>query len=289
MVTSTPPTLETPELMRRRLKVALRQARDTAGITQQDVADKLDWSVSKIIRIEQGVVGVSTTDLRALLSLYRIDDPAEVAALVDLARGAKKQEWTQYKGVYAKESLSLFGTEGAARTMYKYEPTYVPGLLQTEEYARALLLGLGRSESDVDLLVAARLERQDLLEREVRPVLDFVLSEAVLSWAVGGPGVMRNQLKHIMEVAEQPNVFVRVLPFSAGAHPGMRGAFTILDFADPELDDVLYLENAGGVTITREQPEQIANYRATHSRLKDIATDPADLSRFVTAISEARF
>ena len=289
MVTSTPPSLETPELMRRRLKVALRQARDTADITQQEVADKLDWSVSKIIRIEQGVVGVTTTDLRALLSLYRIEDPAEVAALVDLARGAKKQEWTQYRGVYAKESLSLFGTEGAARTMYKYEPTYVPGLLQTEEYARALLHGLGRSESDVDLLVAARLERQDLLERDVRPVLDFVLSESVLSWAVGGPGVMRNQLRRIMEVAELPNVFIRVLPFSAGAHPGMRGAFTILDFADPELDDVLYLENAGGVTITREQLEQVANYRATHSRLKELASDPADLSRMVTAISEARF
>lgn len=279
---------ETPELMRRRLKAALRQARDDAEITQQDAANALDWSVSKIIRIEQGVVGVSTTDLKALLDLYRVEDEAQSAELLRLARGSKRQEWTHYKSVYSKESLSLFGSEAGARVIYKYEPTFVPGLFQTEEYARALLEGLGRDSKEIDLLVAARLERQELLEGENPPQLQFVLSETVVSRTVGSAGIMRRQLARIEELASRPGIFIQMLLFSAGAHPGMTGPFTILEFDDPLLDDVIYLENAGE-TITREHPEVIADYRNVFAKLKTMAAAPEELGKVLSDIAKVRF
>lgn len=282
--------IETPELMRRRLKAALRQARDDAGITQQDAADSLEWSVSKIIRIEQGAVGVSATDLRALLALYRIDDPARADELALLARGSRTREkWSQYRDVYGRESLTLFGTEGAARVIYKYEPTFVPGLFQTEEYAEALLKGLGHDRATITSMVKARLDRQELLERERGPRLDFVLGEAVVSRAVGSAGVMRRQLERIRELAARPDISVQVLLFSAGAHPGMMGAFTILEFADPELDDMLYLENAGGETVTRDQPELVAEYRDTFGRLQSMATKPDQLEQILADVAKGRF
>lgn len=247
-------TNEPPEVMRRRLKAVLRQAREAAGVTQQDAASALDWHVSKIIRIEQGAVGITPVDLRALLAVYKIDDEKRVGDLVELARGSRLQSWREYRTVYTPASLALFANEAVAKTIYKYEPTYIPGLLQTEEHARALLTGLGHSEDEIERMVSARLERQELLDRNPQPALQFILGEAVVSRAVGGRGVMLRQLQKLKDLSTRPGISLQVLPFSAGAHPRMGGAFTVLEFADQSLDDLLYLENAGGESIYREDP-----------------------------------
>ena len=239
---------------------ALRRYREAADLTQKEAAEALDWGTSKIIRIEQGTVGITPVDLRALLELYKITDEEQVSELVRLARGSKKQSFRGYKDVYSPASLTLFGYESAAKSIYKYEPTFIPGLLQTEEYARNLLAGMGHEEREIERMVSARLERQELLDREPRPQLQFILGEAVVNRAVGGRGVMRRQLEWLKVLAERPGIFLQVLLFSAGAHPRMGGAFTILQFADENIDDLLYLESAGGTSVSRDDPDLIADY-----------------------------
>jgi transcriptional regulator with XRE-family HTH domain len=280
---------EAPEVSRRRLKGALRQARETAGLTQKDAAEALDWHVSKIIRIEQGTVGITPVDLRALLAVYGITEDDVVETLVELARGSRKQSWREYKGVYSAASLALFASEPAAKIIYKYEPTFIPGLLQTEEYARAVLRGLGHSEDEIERMVSARLERQELLERDPRPDLVYVLGEAAVSRAVGGRAVMRRQLERLKELSRRPEISLQVLPFSSGAHPRMGGAFTILEFADASLDDLLYLENAGGESVSREDPELIADYRRDFIAIQEMATKTGDFAGAIDEIMAAHF
>jgi transcriptional regulator with XRE-family HTH domain len=283
---------ETPEVRRRRLKGTLRNAREAAGLTQRDVAKALDWHVSKIIRIEQGTVGITPVDLRALLGVYGItdeDQKDQIETLVDLARGSRRQSWREYKDVYSPASLTLFANEPVAKIIFKYEPTFIPGLLQTEEYARALLVGIGLSEDEIERRVSARLERQDLLDRDPRPELQFILGEAAVSRAIGGRAVMRRQLEQLKELSNRSDTSLQVLPFAAGAHPRMRGAFTILEFSDDSLDDLLYLENAGGESVSREDPDLIADYRRDFVTLQEIATKPEDFPGVIDKSISERF
>lgn len=281
--------IETPEVMRRLLRGNLRQAREAVPLTQQAAADLLDWSVSKIIRIEQGAVGITPIDLRALLAVYNVTDQKLIAELVELARGSRKQTWRQYRGVYSPASLTLFANEAVAAFIYKYEPTFIPGLLQTEDYARALLAGLGHDDEEIEQMVSARLERQELLDRERRPDLQFVMGEVTLTRAVGGTEVMLQQLEHVKDLAGRPGIDLQVLPFSAGAHPSMGGAFTILEFADQNLDDLLYLENAGGESTSRDDPDLIADYRRDFLDIQKLAIGKGDFANFVDGIIAARF
>jgi transcriptional regulator with XRE-family HTH domain len=275
--------------MRRHLTAALRRYREAADLTQEDAAEALYWGTSKIIRIEQGSVGVTPVDLRALLELYKVTDEALVSDLVVLARDSKKLPWREYKDVYSQASLTLFGYEGAAKFIYKYEPTFIPGLLQTEDYARNLLEGLGHKEEEVDRMVSARLERQKLLDREAHPQLRFILGEAVVERAVGGRGVMRDQLQWLKELAERPGIFLQVMLFAAGAHPRMGGAFTILQFADEKIDDLLYLENAGGTSVSRDDPDLIAEYLQDFLKLQGRASKTGDFARVIDEVLAARF
>jgi transcriptional regulator with XRE-family HTH domain len=281
--------IETPEVMRRRLRVSLRQAREALPLTQQAAADALDWSVSKIIRIEQGAVGITPIDLRALLNVYEVTDEKLIAELVEFARGSRRQSWRQYKNVYSPASLTLFANEAVAAFIYKYEPTFIPGLLQTEDYARALLAGLGHDDEEIELMVSARLERQELLNRERHPDLQFVMGEVTLTRVVGGSDVMLQQLEHLKELSGRPGVELQVLPFSAGAHPRMGGAFTILEFADQNLDDLLYLENAGGESTSRDDPDLIADYRRDFLVIQKLAIGKSDFADYIDGIIASRF
>jgi transcriptional regulator with XRE-family HTH domain len=282
------PRSDTPEVMRRRLKIALRQEREAAGLTQKEAAEALDWSVSKILRVEQGAVAITPIDLRALLAVYKTVDEKREAELVGLARGSRKQLWSEYRDVYSPASLTLFGNEAAAKIIYKYEPTFIPGLLQTEEYARALLAGLGHGEGDIDRMVSARLERQELLDREPRPQLQFILGEACVSRPVGGRRVMLHQLDRLKAMAMRTDIRLQVLPFSVGAHRRMGEAFTILQFADENLDDLLYLENAGGESVSRENPEVIARYFQDFFTLQAMANDAASFAETVDTIEKTQ-
>lgn len=280
--------VEPPEVKRRRLKGALRHDREAAGLTQKEVSDALDWSVSKVIRIEAGAVGLSATDLRALMDLYKITDETRQAQLVELARGSRKQSWSEYSDVYSVAARTLFGNEAAAKIISKYEPTFIPGLLQTEEYARALLAGVGHSEHEIERMVSGRLERQELLERDERPRLEFILGEAAVSRAVGGRGVMFRQLERLKDLNSRPGISLQVLLFDVGAHPRMGEAFTILEFTDESLDDLIYLENAGGESISREDPEIIAAYRQDFVTLQGLASPSSDFAAIIDRIAAAR-
>jgi transcriptional regulator with XRE-family HTH domain len=277
--------------LRRRLRVELRRARTRASLTQKDVAQALDWSPSKVIRIESGQVAISTTDLKALLAEYRVRDDAVIADLVDLARNSKKQPWSQYKDVLSPDDQAYFGYESAASIVRQFEPLLVPGLLQTEEYTRALLAdAFDYPQRQLDRLVEARKERQELLIRDDAPEVFCIVDEAVTRRQVGGAEVMRNQLQRLLSLAELPLVTLQVMPFDAGAYQGLQGPFVLLEFSeqvesepvDEESEDtieveadnfVLYLESRESLAV-RDQPEIMGEYLERFLDLEKAAASP---------------
>lgn len=279
-----------PEIMRRRLRSALRQAREAAGLTQRAAAEAMEWTVSKIIRIEQGTVAITPIDLRALLAAYKVTEEKRVLELIDLARRSRRQAWSEYKDVYSQAALTLFGSEPAAKTIYRHEPAFVSGLLRIQEYAQALLSGLGFPEEAVDRMIKARVERQELLDRDARPSFFLILGEAAVSRAVGGRRVMTRQLERIKELGARPGISIQVLPFSAGAHPKMGGgAFMILEFESKNLDDLLYLDAVTGESIARDDLQLIADYRDAFVKLDAMGDQGDDLAHILDAIAAVRF
>src|ERR1700733_12875967 len=230
---------ETIEVKKRRLRTALREARMHKGMTQKAAADELVWSVSKIVRIEQGTVPVTPSDVRVMLQLYGVTGEAEVSELVDFAKEAREGKgYSTFGDILSKESLDLFGSEPAASMIYKYEPSVVPGLFQTLEYARFLLRALGNSEEDVDKRLDVRTQRQQLLDSAHRPELHFILGETALARPVGSDEIMHEQINRILELAKLDRINVLILPLAAGPHRSMGGAFTVLQFKDPQLRDL---------------------------------------------------
>jgi transcriptional regulator with XRE-family HTH domain len=278
------PTNPDPAVQRRRLVVALRQLRMDKHLTQMQVATKLEWSHSKIVRIENGDVGVSATDLRALAQLYGIEDEGRVEELLSMARQSRQQRYAAYTDLLPKEYIRYLGYEVSASILRQYEPILVPGLLQTEEYMFAMAKAF-RPEEPEDLTnrrVAARTERQDLLAREVYPEMYFILDEAVLRRNVGAEAhndtLMRRQLEYLKEMSARPRINILVIRFAAGAHPGMRGPFVLLDFPDPNDDSVLYIENVRGDITIRDDAEEITTYTERFYSLEKIATAPQEFS-----------
>jgi transcriptional regulator with XRE-family HTH domain len=272
----------TTVVQRRRLRAQLRGARQRAKLTQEQVAEAMDWSPSKIIRIEAGSVGVSTNDMRALIGLYQIDDPAQTAELLELAKEARERSAT-YKGVPTK-LLNYIEYEAAASTIRGFQPLLVPGLLQTDEYARAVLQQFmdAPARAQVDAMVKIRMKRKEVLARSNPPQLFLVIDEAVLRRPVGGETVMQRQIHHLIEVAARPNVTLEVVPFSAGVHPGLQGPFVILEFPDAAAEDVLYLENSRGDLIIRDELDEIATHEERFDLLTKLSLGPRDSVTFLS-------
>lgn len=281
---------ETVEVKKRRLRTALRQARVGAEMTQKVAADELVWSTSKIVRIELGTVPVTPTDVRAMLHLYRVSDESQVEDLVELAKTAREDKgWNAFNDVFSPQGLELFGNEPAAKVIYKYEPSVVPGLFQTQDYTRSLLRTLGNSDEQVERRLEARAQRQRLLENPVRPDLNFILGEAAISRAVGSEETMREQLAHTLELTQRDGINVELLPFSAGAHRGMDNAFTVLQFEDPLLADLLYLENAERESVSRDESGDIKKYLDLFVELQNMATKFGSLEEHINRILRARY
>jgi transcriptional regulator with XRE-family HTH domain len=279
-----------PLVQRRRLRTELRAARLKKKLTQEQVAEALDWSLSKVIRIEAGSVGISTTDLKALLDVYGIGDQHHIDKLVALGKAARERGWwSNYRDVLSagkgQALLQLIEYESAAAITRNFEPLTVPGLLQTEEYARAILPEYAPADR-VEALVEIRMKRQELLDRPDGPLLFFILDEAVIHRLVGGKDAMRRQLLRLIELGRRPHVTIEVVPFSAGAHPGLSGAFVVLEFPDPEDDEVLYLENSGGELISREEPEQILPYREAFEQLRRMSFGPEGSAAYLRDVSD---
>jgi transcriptional regulator with XRE-family HTH domain len=245
-----------PSLYRRRLRAELRRAREEAGRTQREVTEAMDWSLSKLIRIETGSVAITTNDLRMLLDLYGIREKSRVDELLLIAKRSRDPSWwNQYRGVASKELMTFLGYESSASILRNFEPLVIPGLLQTEEYARDHLtnMRLARDLDRVDELIALRLRRQELLLSDKPPQTHFILDQAAISRVVGGPDVWRRQLQRLRQIAELPQVTIRVVPFEHGWYRGLRVPYVIFEFEDHEDQNVLYLENPDREVLVYEE------------------------------------
>ena len=279
-------------MQRGRLTRELRRIRKDAGMTQEQVAAEIEWSLSKLIRIEGGGVSISVSDLRSLLALYQIADEGQVEELVALARAARQRSWfTAFRDITSPQYVTFVGYEAAASIIRQFEPTLIPGQLQTEEYARAVTLEYAADR--VDKLVEIRIRRQELLEEPGR-LFFFILDEAAIRRQVGAPtnpGIMRRQLRKLIETARQPNITLEIVPFSAGVHPGMKGSFTVLEFAGDD-EDILYLENARGggsnpsALLTGEDP-QILQHRVAFERLREQSLGPKKYIELIAEVAES--
>jgi transcriptional regulator with XRE-family HTH domain len=235
-----------PTVRRRLVGSQLRRLRIDKGISREEAGEAIRASEWKIHRLENGQVGFKERDVVDLLHLYGVTEPDRVTALVEVAREANEPGWWQHFGdVLPQWFRAYVDLESAATLIRTYEGQFVPGLLQTEDYIRAVVRGarLEDSSEDLDRRVGLRKARQSLLTRPDAPRLWAVVDEAALRRPVGGPGVVRAQLERLIEAAELPNVTLQVLPLAAGAHPAMVGAFSILRFPDQELPDMVYLEH----------------------------------------------
>jgi transcriptional regulator with XRE-family HTH domain len=272
-----------PAALRRRLMTELRRTRLAAGKTQREVADALDWSASKVIRIEAGQVAISTTDLKALLGYYGASDQKRTDELVKMAQGSKKQPWTQYKDLLSQDSIRYLGYASSCSIFRQFDADVVPGLLQTEEYTRALNYGAyGSMVSELDRLVEFRQEMQDVILDSATPrKFSFIIDEGVIRRAVGGRRIMTRQLEKLSVLARRPDVKIQVVPFSVGAQPGMRGPFTLMEFFSAEDHDVLYVEDTTGSITLTEDPEATSLHLQTFLGLEQISSPPGELDPFL--------
>jgi transcriptional regulator with XRE-family HTH domain len=279
-----------PVLPRRRLRAELKKARQHSGLTQEQVASQLYWSESKVIRIEGGTSGVSVTDVKALLDLYGVTDPGQVNLLVKLAQAARKRSpWSAYRDVASQSLLQLIEYESVASAIRQFETIFIPGILQTEDYTRAVIENYYYDErpgsSRLRALVELRLRRNALFDSEGAPSFHFMLDEAVVRRLVGGASVMRSQLRRLIEVTDRPNVVVEIIPFSAGLNPGMRSPFEIIEFFDPSESDIVFMESRRGDIIS-DVIEETLSYREAFRELGKASLGPRDSRTWLARIAD---
>jgi transcriptional regulator with XRE-family HTH domain len=277
-----------PLMIRRRLRTELRAARLNKDLTQEQVANAMDWSLSKMNRIEKAKSSISVNDLRVLLPLYGITDKEQTDELISLAREARQTPWWRgYSAIAPTELLELMDSESAASVISQFETTFVPGILQTEEFAAAVLQVFYEEKTAEERkgLVDLRTRRRSLLTSDDAPNFTFVLDEPVVSRLVGGPAVMSRQLHHIIDMADLPNVTVRVVPLAAGAYPGMKGAFEVVQFDDAPEETIVFVENPSGDSIV-EGVQAGKEYLQTFERIAEASLSPADSVVLVREIAD---
>ncbi|TDD76686.1 helix-turn-helix domain-containing protein [Actinomadura rubrisoli] len=258
------------------LRTELVRLRKEKGMTQEQVARRLEWSPSKLIRVEGGKNAITRTDLQALLSVYDVSSESRQERLQSLARGAREPAWwNSYRGEFDDAFLTYVGYAAGAAYIRHFHGTVVPGLIQTPEYAQVLSTGMVSPQQQA-FGVKLRIQRQqELAKRENPPRQYYIIDEAVVRRHVGikvDPAIMPNQLRHIADSVEANEALtVRVIPFSVGAHLGIYGPFTVLEF-EGGLNDVLYLEGRAGANVMiTGNDEQIAEYRDNFEILQDEA------------------
>jgi transcriptional regulator with XRE-family HTH domain len=279
--------LETPVTQQRRLRAELKRAREQSGMTQKEVAEALDWSPSKVIRIETGAVIISTSDLMALLPHYGVTDRKRIDSLVEVARASRKQAWwDDYRQYYDQQFLTFLGYEASTIRMRTFQALLVPGLLQTQAYTDAILRAYTDDDEVIARDVQVRGKRKQIIESKSGPELFYVLDEAVLQRWVGGPEIMREQLLYLEELGKRPNISIQVVPFTAGAHPGMRGAFTVFEFPFESEDYALLLEHPDGDVLIQNNPEVASTYVETFFELEAVSVPKGELAEITRPILE---
>jgi transcriptional regulator with XRE-family HTH domain len=266
-----------PTMRRRRLARELARLREERGMTIRQAAGALEWDPSKLSRVEGLQRGIIVRDVRRLLDLYQVTGEADREALFELARQAKQRGWWQaYADVLPSEYADLIGLEAEAAEIRTYQPELIHGLLQTADYARAVIRAgrPGDTATEVDRRVELRMTRQQVLDRADPPRLHVVLNEAAVRRVVGGPDVMRGQLAQLAAGRDRANVSVQVLPFTAGEHPAMAsGPFVLLEFTDPADPGVVTAEGLTS-SLALDDPGDFRQYVQTFGFLQATALSP---------------
>jgi transcriptional regulator with XRE-family HTH domain len=266
------------------LGAQLRRLREHAGISRDDAGYHIRASGSKISRMELGRVSFKERDVTDLLEYYGVTDVAEREKLVQLTREANATPWYQKFQDVVPDWFHVFvGLEEAAQLIRVYEVQFVPGLLQTEEYARAIIMqgAPGVDPDEVERRVALRMGRQKLLTRENPPRYWVIMDEAALRRPMGGRDVHFKQIERLIDLVSEPNITLQVMPFRYGGHAADGGAFTIMRFPETDLPDVVYMEYLTGAHYI-DKPEEVERYAAVMERLSVAGTSP-DRTREILA------
>lgn len=274
-------------VLRMLLGAQLRRLREAAGISADKAGYAIRGSRSKISRMETGRVGLKLRDVEDLLSLYGVLDQQQRAKVIALARRSREPEWwTQYNDILPDWFETYLGLESATTAIRSFETQFVPGLFQTEGYARAVTR-LGHQtvpDEEVERRVGLRLARQEVLARPRPPRIWAVMDEAVLRRPVGGTAAMRAQLRRLIEVAQLRSVTLQVVPFNRGGHAAAGGSFSILRFEERDLPDVVYIEQLTSA-VYLDQRADVEHYLEVIDQLSGKALTPADTVRFIEQVT----
>ncbi|MFF7339444.1 helix-turn-helix domain-containing protein [Streptomyces sp. NPDC008163] len=280
------PSNVNPTVRRRRLGQELRRLREIKGMTAEEVAERLLVSQSKISRLENGRRSISQRDVRDLCGVYEVEDRRVVESLMQMAKDSRQQGWWH---AFGDIPYSVYiGLETDAASLRVYESLIVPGLLQTREYAQAAIEGMWpeATPTEIDKRIQIRIKRQDRLTDPVEPLRFWaVIDEAVLRRVVGNPQVMADQLRHLAELSQLPHVTLQVLPYTVGAHPGMYGSYTILEFQEDMDASVVYLE---GITsdLYLEKAPDVQSYAVMYEHLRAKALSAEQSRAYILQAAE---
>jgi transcriptional regulator with XRE-family HTH domain len=274
-------------VLRMLLGAQLRRLREASGISAEKAGYEIRASRSKISRMETGRVGLKFRDVEDLLTLFGVTDEQEREKVITLAKRSRAPEWwTKYNDILPDWFETYIGLESAAASIRSFEMQFVPGLFQTDDYARAVTR-LGHqtaSAAEIERRVGLRRKRQELLARAQPPRIWVVMDEAVLRRPLGGVPVMRAQLRHLIEVAALPHVTLQVVPFASGAHAGESGSFTVLRFEGRDLPDVVYIEQLTSALYLDQRPD-VEHYLEVVDQLSGEALTPAATVRFIEQVA----
>jgi len=269
------------------LAAELRRLRSAAGLSREQVEEQTGVNEGTLYRIETARARPQKRTLVALLDLYGVDETVKTD-LVELSRSADGQGWSRpYQWQLPGEYAAYISFEAEARAVHNYESLFIPGLLQTPDYARALSAGVlpGATEAEIEERVQARAERQKLLEGDDALSLWAVVDEAAVRRVVGDRRVMAAQLEHVVSMTRRPNVTVQVIPFDAGAHPGMPGSFVHMEFSDEGDPDLVYVDTLAG-DIFLEAEDDLRRYRSMFDHLRAAALSPTRSGEMIISVKE---
>ncbi|MFH8286310.1 helix-turn-helix domain-containing protein [Streptomyces antibioticus] len=275
-----------PTVRRRRLGQELRRLRELKGMTAEEVAERLLVSQSKISRLENGRRSISQRDVRDLCGVYEVEDQRMVDSLMEMAKDSRQQGWWH---AFGDVPYSVYiGLETDAASLRVYDPQVVPGLLQTRQYAEALISGAlpEAPPQDIDKRIQVRLRRQERISTGENPLrLWAVLDEAALRRRVGNRQVMIEQLEYLLEMSQLPHITVQLIPFTMGAHPGVSGQYAILEFPDAADSSVVYIE---GVTsdLYLEKPQDVQRYSVMYEHLRAQALNADQTREFIQQVAK---
>ncbi len=279
-------TKPSPTVLRRQLGAELRRLRERAKRTVADVAGELGWSESKLSRIETANTSIRDPDLQRLFELYQVGDTDQKRIRALAGQSRQRAWWEAYGDALPDPVQTYIGFESEATAIFEYTANVVSGLLQTAEYASAVVRAIfGPERADViDEFVAARMARQAVLVRDPAPKLWTIIDEAALRRPIGGQAVIRRQLQRLVEASEQPTVTLQVLPFAVGAHRALDGSFDVLEFAGGE-DPLVYCDGMTG-GVFRSKPTELRQYWMSFEALRAAALSPEESVDFIAAAAK---